>query len=136
MEQELCVYNLTRQTFLSFGVSVADSHLARLRGLLGRARMRSGHGLWVVPCQGIHTVGLRFPIDVVYLDSSFRVVSVIEHLSPFRVTPLRGRSASVLELPTQTVFWSNTKVGDQFLISPPAELAEYWDSRRVQGRAG
>jgi uncharacterized protein len=134
--EELCVFNLTRQTFLSLGVGVADSHIARLRGLLGRARLRSGQGLWVVPCQGIHTLGLRFPIDVVYLDADFRVLNVIEHLSPFRIAPLRRRSASVLELPTRTVCWSDTKVGDQFLICSPEELAEYWSTRRVQDLAG
>ena len=133
--ERLCVFNLTRQSFLSFGVGIADTHFARLRGLLGHLKLRNDDGLWIVPCQGIHTVGLRFPIDVVYLDASFRVVSVIEHLSPFRVAPLRRRSASVLELPTRTVFWSNTKVGDQFLICSTEELAEYWDSRRVQGLA-
>ena len=56
------------------GVSVADTHFARLRGLLGRRRLRSDEGLWVVPCQGVHTIGVLFPIDVVYLDEALRVI--------------------------------------------------------------
>ena len=89
MAQTLYVFNLTRQSFLSLGVSPADTHMARLRGLLGRMRLRSDEGLWVVPCQGIHTIGLLFPIDVIYLDENRRVIHLIEHLGPFRIAPIR-----------------------------------------------
>ncbi len=121
--ERYCVFNLTRQSFLSLGVSVADSQWARLRGLIGRLRLRSDEGLWVVPSQGVHTIGLTFPIDVVYLDADSRVVHVLEHLGPFRTGPLRRQSRSVLELPTRSVFCSSTQIGDQFLICPPEELA-------------
>jgi uncharacterized protein len=121
--ERYCVFNLTRQAFLSLGVSIADTQWARLRGLIGRLRLRCDEGLWVVPSQGVHTIGLTFPIDVVYLDDNARVVEVVEHLGPFRTGPLRRRSRSVLELPTRSVFCSNTQIGDQFLICPPEELA-------------
>jgi hypothetical protein len=88
--------------------------------------------LWVVPCQGIHTVGLRFPIDVVYLDSDQRVIHIIENLSPFRISPLRRRSSSVLELPTRAVFLSSTQLGDKFLICSPEEMASHWGSPLAQ----
>ena len=79
MAQTLYVFNLTRQSFVSLGVSPADTHITRLRGLLGRMRIRSDEGLWVVPCQGIHTIGLLFAIDVIYLDENRRVIHLIEH---------------------------------------------------------
>lgn len=134
--EKLCVFNLTRQSFLSFGVSIADTHFARLRGLLGHLRLLNDDGLWLIPCQGIHTIGVPFPIDVVYLDETLRVVHLIEHFAPFRIAPVRMRSSSVLELSTQTVFWSNTRVGDQFLIGSPEELADYWSSQQQQSTAG
>jgi len=134
-KERLCAFNLTRQSFLSFGVEVADTHFARLRGLLGRLRLRGDEGLWIVPCQGVHTIGVLFPIDVVYLDEKLRVVHVVEHLGPFRFAPLRMGSSSVLQLPTRTLFWSNTQVGDQFLVCSPEELADYWSSRRAEGAA-
>jgi len=127
--EKLCVFNLTQQSFLSLGVSVADTHFARLWGLLGHRRLRSDEGLWVVPCQGVHTIGVLFPIDVVYLDEALRVIHVIENLAPFRVAPLRRRGSSVLELPPRSAFWSHTQVGDQFLICSPEQLAEHWNSQ-------
>jgi hypothetical protein len=110
-------------------VSVADTHFARLRGLLGRRMLRSDEGLWVVPCRGVHTIGVPFQIDVVYLDEARRVIHVVENLAPFRIAPLRRRGSSVLELPPRSAFWSQTQVGDQFLICSPEQLAEYWNSQ-------
>ncbi len=129
MAQTLYVFNLTRQSFVSLGVSPADTHITRLRGLLGRMRLRSEEGLWVVPCQGIHTVGLLFAIDVIYLDENRRLIHLIEHLGPFRFAPIRRQSASVLELPTRTIYSSNTQVGDSLLICSPEDMENHW---RVQ----
>ena len=83
------VFNETRQSFLHLGVDRADTSFRRLRGLLGRWSLRSDEGLWVTPSRGIHTIGLFFPIDVVYLDASCRVVYLIEQLKPFRIASIR-----------------------------------------------
>jgi len=111
--RRVCVFNQTRQSFLSLDTSVGDTQFARLRGLLGRRELKSDHGLWLVPCQGIHTIGLLFPIDVVWLDADHRVVHVTEYLQPFRITSIRRNCHSVLELPVRTIFESETQAGDQ-----------------------
>lgn len=131
MAQTLYVFNLTRQSFVSLGVSPADTHITRLRGLLGRMRIRSDEGLWVVPCQGIHTIGLLFAIDVIYLDENHRVIHLIEHLGPFRVASIMRQSASVLELPTRTIYSSNTQVGDSLLICSPEEMESHWKTQQA-----
>jgi uncharacterized membrane protein (UPF0127 family) len=135
VKKTLLVFNLTRQSFLSLGVSPAHTHMSRLRGLLGRMRLRSDEGLWIVPCQGIHTIGLLFPIDVIYLDGNQRVIHVIEHLGPFRVSSIRIRSSSVLQLPTRTIYSSNTQVGDQLMICTPEEMENYWNTQRTEAAA-
>jgi uncharacterized protein len=127
--QTYCVFNQTRESFLTFGVSKADNHFTRLKGLLGRLRLRSDEGLWVIPSRGIHTIGLLFPIDLIYLDAEQKVVDVVEHLGTFRIGPFRIESASVLELPTRTIYSSQTQIGDQLLICSAEAMEVYLKER-------
>lgn len=126
MGQVRYAYNATRQAFINLGVAVADTPWARLRGLLGKVRLRSDEGLWVVPSRGIHTIGMLFPIDVVYLDAEFRVIHLIENLKPFRIAPIRFKAASVLELPARSIYGSGTELGDVLMVRPPEELSAIW----------
>lgn len=130
-QQRLYAFNVTRQSFLSLGVRPADTTWGRLRGLSGRLRLRNDEGLWVVPSQGIHTLGLFFPIDVIYLDAQMRVIHLIEHLGPMRIAPFRRQCASVLELPTRSIFGSGTQVGDELVVCPPEALYERWRSKEA-----
>jgi hypothetical protein len=85
-----------------------------MRGLLGRKpdEFNSGKGLWIIPSQGIHTVGMSFPIDVVYLDSQRRVIHTCHKLAPFRIGALKWRARSVIELPAGTLAQTQTSIGD------------------------
>jgi uncharacterized protein len=107
-------FNQTRQSFLATEVRVANTHFQRLMGLMGtpRGSLHTGCALWIQPCHGVHTMFMRYPIDVVYLDRDFRVVKLEENVRPWRVTPVIVESATVLELPAHTVFNTGTKVGD------------------------
>jgi uncharacterized membrane protein (UPF0127 family) len=107
-------FNCTRQTFLASELTVADTHWTRFRGLLRtrREEFTSGQGLWIVPCQGVHTLGMRFAIDVIYLDSDMRVVHVEENVKPWRITPVRLRAATVLEVPPHTIWETGTAIDD------------------------
>jgi uncharacterized membrane protein (UPF0127 family) len=125
----LYAFNISRQSFINLGVSAADTPLARLRGLLGRLKLRSDEAVWVVPSRGIHTFGLLFAIDAIYLDSECRVVHLIENLGPLRVGPLRLRCSSVLELPAGSIYKSGTQVGDRLLIKSPEQVDRYMESR-------
>jgi uncharacterized protein len=124
----LYAFNETRQSFLSLGVMVADTPLTRLRGFLGRMRLNRDDAIWVVPSQGIHTIGLLFPIDVIYLDAGQRVIHLIEHLGPLRIAPIRRTCATVLELPTRSIYGSGTQIGDQLMICPPETIYAYWQA--------
>jgi uncharacterized protein len=112
-------YNQTRQAFLATSLAVADTHWTRLRGLLGVAPddFRNGYGLWIVPCHGVHTLGMGFPIDVVYLDPENTVIHVQQELPPWRFAPVRAAAASVLELPCHTAAGTGTVVGDKIEIT-------------------
>jgi uncharacterized protein len=121
-KQRYCVYNQTRESFLSLGVTAADSTLARLKGLIGKLSLGLDEGLWIVPSRGIHTIGVVFPIDLIYLDESHQVIHVVESFPTFRISPLIPQSASVLELPTHTIYSSQTQPGDQLLICVAEEM--------------
>jgi uncharacterized membrane protein (UPF0127 family) len=77
----------------------------------------AGQGLWIVPCRGVHTFAMRFPIDVVYLDGDKVVIHLEENLKPWRLAPVRLRAASVLELPDRTLSSTQTAIGDRIEIS-------------------
>jgi uncharacterized protein len=118
-------FNRTRETYLATALAVADGHWSRLRGLLGlRADdFRNGSGLWIVPCHGVHTLGMGFPIDVIYLDEGLTVVHVEQNLRPWRVAPVRMQATSVIELPSYTVRETGTGVGDRIEILKDGEAA-------------
>jgi uncharacterized protein len=78
-------------------VTVADSALTRMRGLLGRASLAPGEGLLLRPAGSVHTAFMRFAIDVVFLDRDLRVIAVVSRLRPWRMSGRRGARA-VLEL--------------------------------------
>jgi uncharacterized membrane protein (UPF0127 family) len=117
-----CVYNQTRECFLSLGVTPADTTFTRLKGLIGRLRLKVDEGLWVVPSCGIHTMGVLFPLDLIYLDENHQVIHVIEHFPRFRISPLKTQATSVLELPTHAIYTSQTQPGDQLLICVAEEM--------------
>ena len=97
IQRTYCVFNQTGESFVGLNIVRADTPLARLRSLLGQFQMKSGEGLWLVPSHGLHIVGLLAPIDLIYLDAQNRVIHLVEHVSPFRIAPIRLRSR---------VFWS------------------------------
>jgi uncharacterized protein len=112
-------FNQTRQAYLATALAIANTHWTRLRGLLGLRSddFRNGSGLWIVPCHGVHTLGMGFPIDVVYLDDAMTVIHVQGDLRPWRFAPVRTQAASVLELPCRTAAETRTAVGDKIEIT-------------------
>jgi uncharacterized protein len=114
--RQVFVYNQTKETFLAFRVDIADSILGRLIGLLGKRSLRPDGGVWIVPANAVHTIGMLFTFDLVLIDKDFKVVGVRELVRPFRVTRPIFRAESVLELPAHSIFKSRTEVGDQLVI--------------------
>jgi len=112
-------FNQTRQVPLATELAVAQTHWTRLCGLLGTSAsdFRNGRGLWIRPGRGVHTLAMRFPIDVVYLDREHTVIHIEQQLHPWRFAPIRMQATSVLELPSQRVADTGTAVGDKIEIT-------------------
>jgi len=111
--------NRSKQTVLASEVELADTSWTRMKGLLGQTSedFKTGKGLWITPSQGVHTIGMKFPIDVVYLDKGHRVIHLSHSLPPFRIAAIRLRARSVIELPAGTLAQTQTSVGDVLEIS-------------------
>ena len=111
------VINLTKQTWLATKVRKADNFLTRLVGLLKRTNLGPEEALWLMPSKGIHTIGMKFPIDVVFLNRNNHVVGLMSGLGPNRISAIHFTGYSVLELPSGTIKKSGSEIGDQFEIS-------------------
>ena len=94
-------------------VEVAASLPQRMQGLLGRPALEAGAGLFLPACRSIHTCGMRFSLDVIFLTRQGQVVAALKSLPPWRISPLIWRAWGVLELPDGTVERHNVLVGDQ-----------------------
>ena len=112
--------NVSRQALLAARVDIADSSATRRKGLLGRDRLAADEGLWIVPCGGIHTIGMRFPVDLVYLDRGLRVRKLRSDVVPWRISVCLW-AHSVVELAAGTIRVSQTCEGDQMNFAVAAE---------------
>lgn len=109
------VVNGSNDRTVASHVRVADSFFSRLRGLLGTAALPAGNALLLKPCNSVHTVGMRYPIDVVFLDRDARVLKVVPSLPPWRSAGCSG-SRMALELPAGTATRTGIEPGYKLLV--------------------
>src|SRR6202044_853435 len=111
-DRNLRVLNTTQRADVASCVEVAGHGAKRRKGLLGRSGLGAGHGLWIVPCEAVHTFGMRFAIDLVYLDRKMRVRKVRSAVPPWRMSACLS-AHSVIELPAGTIDATHTQAGDR-----------------------
>jgi hypothetical protein len=122
-ETRFKVTNSTRGTVLATQLEVADSGPKRTKGLLGRDGLAPGEGLWIVPCESVHTFFMRFPIDLVYLDRKNIVKKVKSEVGAWRISACLS-AHSVLELPACTICNTLTEPGDTLEFLPASVRSE------------
>lgn len=104
--------NRTRDLVVADRARAADNMISRMVGLLGSRGLDDGEGLWIVPCNSIHTFFMRFPIDVAFLDSQGKVLFTLGDLKPWRLSRIVWGARSVLELPAGKLAETRTQLGD------------------------
>jgi uncharacterized membrane protein (UPF0127 family) len=104
--------NTTRRKVLAQRLEWAGTRQSRRRGLLGRTYLDPDEGIYIVPCQGIHMFGMKFPIDVAFIGREGRVLAVHHHLKPNRISRIVFRASGVLELAAGSLRATGTVVGD------------------------
>lgn len=113
--RQVRVTNTTRNTVLAASATVADTSKLRRTGLLKHSSLPPGSGLWIVPSEAVHTFGMKFAIDVLFLDKQKRVRKIRSRMGHRRIAiDLLGHS--VLELPAGAAAATGTEKGDQLLF--------------------
>jgi len=111
----MVLVNATKKTVVSDNCHFANTVLKRMVGLLNRGQFDKGEGLLLDRCYGIHTFGMRFPIDVLFLDKDLCVIRAVKALPPYRTCVVK-KSVYVLEVPVGALDTSRTGEGDQIQI--------------------
>lgn len=117
MSGEYAVVNVDRNVTLACRISVAGTSALRKQGLLGLEKLGEGAGIWLAPCEAIHTFGMRIPIDVIFLDRELRVKKAVPGLPPRRIA-VAFSAYSVLEIESGAIARSDTRVGDVLKFQP------------------
>jgi protein-S-isoprenylcysteine O-methyltransferase Ste14/uncharacterized membrane protein (UPF0127 family) len=123
-------WETTTGTIVADRLRSAHTHWARLRGLLGTRTLEDGEGLWLRPCRQIHMIGMRYPVDLAFLDDRQRVVHTVTGIGPGRISPRVAHAASVLELPAGKLARSGVREGSHIGIAgdtvPPRRAGRVW----------
>lgn len=98
-------------------VDVAATRATRRRGLLGRESLGATEGLLLTPCKAVHTVGMRFAIDVIFIDRDGRAVRIVPALAPWRIA-MSARAKAVIELAAGTAAAADIRIGDMLYLAP------------------
>ena len=131
----MVVVNETTARVISQRARRADTFVTRLVGLLARKGLAEDEALWILPCKGIHTMGMRFTIDAIFLDEALQVVALREHVVPWRATGFFAGAVSVLELPAGLIRRAGIAVGHQMGFNAAADHESALDRAAKVGAA-
>lgn len=110
--RELNLYNQQSQVFLGT-VQIADSFRTRLQGLLGSKSLPSFRGLLLKPCQQVHTIGMRYPISIWYVNKELEIIKIIDELLPNHFSPFIRQSQMIIEFPSTWAQLTESRAGDK-----------------------
>lgn len=117
----------TRQP-VALSVEIAATRKSRRRGLLGRDRLDDASAMLLAPCTAVHTAGMRFAIDVVFLDRQGYAVKVVRGLRPWRIALAAGGRA-VIEMAAGSLSWGQVLIGDRLYLEPASSAMACDDTR-------
>ncbi|MEO8126847.1 MAG: DUF192 domain-containing protein [Bryobacteraceae bacterium] len=106
------VENRTKAVSLGEAIEIADTSSKRRTGLLKHPGLTKGQGLWIVPCEAVHCFGMKFSIDVLFLNKKRKVLKVRKEMGRWGIA-MCLRAHSVLELPAGTIAETGTQPGDE-----------------------
>lgn len=127
----MAITNETKGISLQYRVLGAANPVVRLIGLLGTSNPDRGKALYITPCTGVHTFGMEYPVDIVFLSREGKVVALKRHLRPNRVTGVIRSARNALEFPSDTILDSEIRVGDHLVITVDEQQRLSWNGLGV-----
>ncbi|MBI4431558.1 MAG: DUF192 domain-containing protein [Candidatus Omnitrophica bacterium] len=112
------IQNISRGTEIAFSAVEARGFLNRLTGLIGKKYLERGSGLILRSCSSVHTLWMRFPIDIIFADRELVVCKLIRDLKPWSFSPIILSAHLAIELPAGMIDASLTQLKDQITLTP------------------
>ena len=117
MEKYVKIYNERNNALIGDKIKVADTFWTRLKGLMLAPDLAEGEGLIITPCNSIHMMFMRYPIDALFIDSSNKIVAIYEKIRPWiGVTRLYSNVVSVIEVPSGLANKLDLKIDDSLRL--------------------
>jgi uncharacterized membrane protein (UPF0127 family) len=110
------IVNISKGIDIASKAQIAASMGQRIKGLLGRAGLEPDEAMVLKPCTSVHTIFMRFPIDVLFLDKNMQIIRLIQNMPPYRLSPFVWASHLAIELPAGKISQTNTQLGDRVRI--------------------
>lgn len=110
------VHNKTKKTIIANQAKRADSFWTRLVGLLRTPQLLTGEALLITSCQQIHMFGMKYALDVIFVDKNDVVVGLVENIAPGKLSRIFWKASYAIELPVGTITATQTQVGDQIIV--------------------
>ena len=110
------IHNITKDVSLTYQVTRAANFLARFTGLLGTEKPDLEKAFYIFPCKGLHTFGMKYLVDVVFLDRQGKVIKIFPNLPPNKMTKIIPNAHSALEFPSNTIKENQIEMGDQLEV--------------------
>jgi len=123
LNDRLRVVNTTRQIELADRVELAGNGAKRSKGLLGRTGLGPGEGMWIVPCEAVHTFWMKFSLDLVYLDRQNQIAKIKRNVPPWRLSACLT-AHSVIEFAAGAIRESDAQPGDKLEFLPASRSAQ------------
>lgn len=119
----MIIKNITQNKIIATDAKVANDFFTRLKGLLGTRLLESGKGLIIRPCNSIHTVGMKYAIDVLFMDKYDQVLKIAMFMPAGKFSICRN-SSYVVELPAGVIATTGTSLGDRLALLEKTKKAE------------
>jgi uncharacterized membrane protein (UPF0127 family) len=107
------IINTRNGSEIASSLKITKNFFQRMKGLIGRDSIKEGEALFIKPCKSIHTFGMKFKIDAIFLDKENKVIALKKDLKPNRLSPIYLKASSVIELPSGTIDKAEIKIEDK-----------------------